>query len=76
MTCPETMRSRASQGASITDIPALDLTNPLVLDILKGIISQLSAVFDSEFIHIGGDEVRAECWDESENMVINSYVSL
>ena len=64
------MKRRASQGASITDIPALDLTNPMVLNILRGIVAQLSTVFESEFIHIGGDEVRAECWDESENMVI------
>ena len=68
MSCP-LAESRTSNSASATDIPALDISNVDVLRIIESILTQLSTVFTSEFIHIGGDEVHTDCWDESPSML-------
>jgi N-acetyl-beta-hexosaminidase len=67
--CTKTMWNRRSDGASVTDIPALDISNPLTIQLIREILTQLADVFDSDYIHVGGDEVRQECWDESPQMV-------
>lgn len=42
-----------------------DIANPKVLDALKGILTEVIALFPSPVIHIGGDEVKYDHWKAS-----------
>lgn len=46
---------------------ALCLSNPKTIDFLKGILAELIEIFDSEYIHIGGDEVIPLYWNNCKN---------
>jgi len=43
---------------------ALDPTLNKTYDFIKGILSDASKYFSDEYIHLGGDEVMRNCWDE------------
>lgn len=49
-----------------------DVTRPEVINILKDILKEIISLFPSKIIHIGGDEVRFNQWNESES--IQSYM--
>ncbi|KAK9765864.1 Glucosamine-6-phosphate isomerase (Glucosamine-6-phosphate deaminase) (GNPDA) (GlcN6P deaminase) [Basidiobolus ranarum] len=51
----------------------LDITNPRTDRLVKTFLDEVVHWFDSDFIHIGGDEVRFECWMSSES--IRNYMS-
>jgi hexosaminidase len=55
------------------DVP-LDPSNPFTFQVLDGILSEVSGnapdqgLFPDEFIHLGGDEVELECWNQSQRI--------
>lgn len=49
-----------------------DVTKPEVLQFFKDALTELFALFPSEVIHIGGDEVGYKVWEESES--VQSYM--
>jgi hypothetical protein len=67
--CPRTVAIRGAGAASSTDIPALDISHPHVIPIIREVLTQVASVFPSRYLHVGGDEVIPECWSESESMV-------
>jgi hypothetical protein len=48
----------------------LNPANPKTFQLIEEILSQLSDIFPSPYLHIGGDEVFHECWAE-DNEVMN-----
>ena len=51
----------------VDDIP-LDPTLPLTYDVVLGLLEELSQIFPDSFLHLGGDEVKYGCWNESESI--------
>lgn len=45
-----------------------DVTKPEVIQFVKDVLSELFALFPSEVIHIGGDEVGYKVWEESASV--------
>jgi N-acetyl-beta-hexosaminidase len=64
----------ASRQEHPVNVYTLDVTNPLTLQIVQEMISQISQVFTSEYIHIGGDEVLTQCWAEDSRMVSSDVI--
>lgn len=46
---------------------AFRISQKSTIDFLKGILAEVIEIFDSEYIHIGGDEVIPLHWNECEN---------
>jgi hypothetical protein len=44
------------------NIYTLDPTHPSTLPIVYEVLSQITEIFPSSFMHIGGDEVHTACW--------------
>jgi hexosaminidase len=38
------------------------------MKVVKAVIKQISQLFPSTYIHIGGDEVNIPCWEENQNL--------
>ena len=49
-------------------LEAYDVTKPEVRQFLKDVLTEVIALFPSPVIHIGGDEVRYNFWNESESI--------
>ncbi len=49
-----------------------DVTNPIVLDFFSDVFDELIALFPSPVIHIGGDEIRYNQWNDSYK--VKSYM--
>lgn len=45
-----------------------DVTKPEVIQFIKDVLIELFALFPSDVIHIGGDEVGYKVWEESESV--------
>lgn len=45
-----------------------DVTKPEVIQFIKDVLTELFALFPSEVIHIGGDEVGYKVWEESASV--------
>lgn len=45
-----------------------DVTKPEVITFIKDVLSELFALFPSDVIHIGGDEVGYEVWEKSKSV--------
>ena len=43
----------------------LDPTKPEVYDFLKAFLGEMAAVFEDEYLFLGGDEVNTTCWDDN-----------
>ena len=43
----------------------LDPTKPEVYAFLKAFLGEMAAVFEDEFMFLGGDEVNTTCWDDN-----------
>ncbi|ORX89327.1 glycoside hydrolase family 20 protein [Basidiobolus meristosporus CBS 931.73] len=50
----------------------LDITKPQTDQLVKTFLDEVVPWFDSKYTHVGGDEVRFECWNSSES--IRSYM--
>jgi hexosaminidase len=48
--------------------PLLDVTNPKVYQFIDTLIEELSRLFPDEYLHIGGDEVNPNQWQESDDV--------
>lgn len=46
-----------------------NVTDPRVVDFLKDIVSEMIPLFNSDIIHIGGDEVKFEHWKTNPKIV-------
>jgi hexosaminidase len=46
----------------------LDPSNNKTYNLTRGIIEDLNATFPDSYIHLGGDEVRDSCFDDSPTM--------
>lgn len=51
----------------VDDIP-LDPTNPLTYQVVLGLLEELAELFPDRFLHLGGDEVKYGCWNESASI--------
>lgn len=51
----------------IDDVP-LDPTNPLTYEVVTGVLQELAEIFPDQYFHLGGDEVKYGCWNESESI--------
>ena len=38
------------------------------MKVVKAVIKQISQLFPSAYMHIGGDEVNMKCWEENQNL--------
>ena len=47
---------------------SFNIANPKVVQFLKDILDEVMAVFPGQVIHIGGDEVNFEAWENSEEV--------
>lgn len=47
----------------------LNPTSDFVYNVLQGIYADMEKVFDSDYFHMGGDEVNFNCWNSSEQIV-------
>jgi len=45
-----------------------DITKPKVIQFIKDVLTEMFALFPSEVIHIGGDEVGYKVWEDSEHV--------
>lgn len=50
------------------DVYVLDPSAPQTIKVVKAVLKQISELFPSSYIHIGGDEVNLPCWEESKNL--------
>ncbi|MEP2057008.1 MAG: family 20 glycosylhydrolase [Maribacter litoralis] len=48
--------------------PVMDPTREEVYDFLDEFIGEMATLFPDEYLHIGGDEVKAKQWNESEHI--------
>lgn len=57
-------------GAAQTphNIYPLDPSHPQVYEIIQAILTQVTEIFPSKYLHVGGDEVEERCWSESANL--------
>ncbi|CAI5999427.1 unnamed protein product, partial [Closterium sp. NIES-65] len=46
----------------------LDVSNDFTFELIKGVLTDLRSVFTGSRIHIGGDEVKEDCWIQSERI--------
>lgn len=51
----------------VDDVP-LDPTMPLTYDVVFGLLGELAGLFPDSFLHLGGDEVKYGCWNESASI--------
>ena len=51
----------------VDDVP-LDPTNNLTYQVVRGVLSDAAAAFPDNYLHLGGDEVQYDCWNESRNV--------
>jgi endonuclease/exonuclease/phosphatase family metal-dependent hydrolase len=64
-------------GRTPRNVYTLDISSPRTIALVQEIISQVMTVFTSStsslhqhhYIHLGGDELHMDCWDESESML-------
>ena len=56
----------ASRQETPHNIYPLDPSKSKTYDIIQEVLKQVSAVFPTKYLHIGGDEVEPRCWEESE----------
>lgn len=47
----------------------LNPTSDFVYNVLQGVYADMERVFDSDYFHMGGDEVNFNCWNSSEQIV-------
>lgn len=59
----------AKKSSNILDVYPLNPSEPLVLIIIKEILIQISEIFPSKYLHVGGDEVYLGCWEESTSVL-------
>lgn len=45
-----------------------DVTKPEVIEFIKDVLTEMFALFPSEVIHIGGDEVGYKSWEDSKHV--------
>lgn len=46
-----------------------DVINPKVQEFLENVVSEVIELFDTDVVHIGGDEVRFNHWEEDKKMI-------
>lgn len=51
----------------IDDVP-LDPTLTLTYEVVTGLVEELTELFPDSYLHIGGDEVKYGCWNESRGI--------
>lgn len=52
----------------IDDVP-LDPTLVKTYDVIEDLLLELTAIFPDQYLHVGGDEVKYGCWNESESIL-------
>jgi hexosaminidase len=58
---PELMTDCGSKGPS----EPLDATSEAVYDFISSLYHEITGLFEDSWIHVGGDEVPLQCWQES-----------
>jgi len=58
----------ANRAETPHNIYPLDPSNPRTYTIIQEVLKQVSSVFPTKYLHIGGDEVEERCWSESEHL--------
>ena len=51
-----------------SDYGPIDPTNEDVYPVVRNLIKEVTSLFPSNFIHLGGDEVHYGCWKNNENI--------
>jgi hexosaminidase len=57
-----------STGKPTGSYGPIDPTNAKNWEFLEGLFKELSTVFEDQYLHIGGDEVRYKCWTTNPNI--------
>lgn len=65
MNCSATANSQDNSD----NVYVLDPSIPLTMKIVKAVVKQISQLFPSKYLHIGGDEVNIPCWEENKNLM-------
>ena len=65
---------QSAAAQSPTDIPALDPSKELTYAIVEAVLRAVADLFPDEYLHVGGDEVRLECWQEDKALMEWAYV--
>jgi hexosaminidase len=60
----------ANKEENSDNVYVLDPSAPQTIKVVKAVLKQISELFPSSYIHIGGDEVNLPCWQESMNLKI------
>lgn len=63
--CPRTAKAKGKNWRSFL---MLNLAHNATLPLVHAILDALAELFGDPFIHLGGDETDARCWDESPAM--------
>ena len=59
---------RSHSAVKQLDMVPLDVSNPLLLPVVSAILDQVAEIFPSKYIHVGGDEVRTEPWNDTPHI--------
>ena len=59
----------ANRAQTPHNIYPLDPSNHLTYSIIYEVLLQISEIFTSKYIHIGGDEVDEQCWNEDKKLM-------
>jgi N-acetyl-beta-hexosaminidase len=51
----------------VDDVP-LDPTSEVTYTVLEALLGEIAQVFPDAYLHLGGDEVKYGCWNESESI--------
>ena len=67
---------QSTKGQDRIDQQAMDPTSPAAKKLVQNLLREAASVQTSNYMHIGGDEVKAPCWNSTasiRNKVISMY---
>jgi hexosaminidase len=60
--------STAKRAQTPWNIYPLDPSSNLTYIVVESILTQIASIFPSKYLHIGGDEINEQCWEENSNL--------
>jgi hypothetical protein len=59
----------ANKAETPHNIYPVDPSNPKTYKVIRAILQQITEIFPSKYLHIGGDEVDEKCWGENATLL-------